>query len=73
LKKTRDWVILYFDDNYGEHQCTVVTSRHPPFLNKRIVRGREAECESYYRFGVSASSAETPSRSVGEKVDAPRG
>lgn len=73
LKKMRDWVILYFDDDYGEHQCTVVTSRHPPFLNKRIVRGREAECESYYRSGEPASNAETPSLPVGEKADAPRG
>lgn len=49
LKKTRDWVILYYDDDHGERQCTVVTGRHPPFVNKRVVRGREAECESYYR------------------------
>ncbi|MGQ0667494.1 MAG: hypothetical protein ACT4O4_10695, partial [Nitrospiraceae bacterium] len=48
LKKTRDWVILYYDDDHGERQCTVITGRKPPFLNKRFVRGREAACESFY-------------------------
>jgi DNA polymerase (family X) len=50
LKKTHDWVILYYDDeHHGEHQCTVVTGHQPPFLNKRVVRGREPACEEYYR------------------------
>ena len=48
LKKTRDWVILYYDDDHGEHQCTVVTGRSAPFAGKRIVRGREADCAAYY-------------------------
>jgi putative hydrolase len=48
LKKTRDWVILYYDDDHGERQCTVVTGRSAPFTGKRIVRGREADCASYY-------------------------
>jgi hypothetical protein len=46
LKKTRDWVILYYDDDHGERQCTVVTGRSAPFEGKRVVRGREAECAS---------------------------
>ena len=48
LKKMRDWVILYYDDGHGEHQCTVVTGRNAPFTGKRIVRGREPDCASYY-------------------------
>ncbi|MDH4328678.1 MAG: helix-hairpin-helix domain-containing protein [Nitrospira sp.] len=48
LKKTRDWVILYYDDGHAEHQCTVMTGRNAPFAGKRIVRGREADCASYY-------------------------
>ncbi len=48
VKKTRDWVILYHDDDHGERQCTVVTGRSAPFTGKRIVRGREADCASYY-------------------------
>lgn len=49
LKKTRDWVILYYDDGHTEHQCTVVTGRNGLFSKKRIVRGREAECALCYR------------------------
>lgn len=49
LKKTRDWVILYFDDDHGEHQCTIVTGRNEPLVGKRIVRGREPECSTYYQ------------------------
>ena len=48
LKKTHDWVILYYDDGQGESQCTVVTGRSAPFAGKRIIRGREADCASYY-------------------------
>lgn len=49
LNTTHDWVILYYDDDHGERQCTVVTGRQPPFTGKRIVRGRETECDSHYR------------------------
>lgn len=48
LKKSRDWVILYYDDDHGERQCTVVSGRSAPFTGKRIVRGREADCAAYY-------------------------
>jgi Holliday junction resolvasome RuvABC DNA-binding subunit len=48
LKKTDDWVILYYDDDHGERQCTVITGRSAPFTGKRIVRGREADCAAYY-------------------------
>lgn len=48
LMKTRDWVILYYDDDHGERQCTVVTARNAPFEGKRIVRGREADCAAHY-------------------------
>jgi len=55
LKKTHEWVILYFDDDYGEHQCTIVTGRNTPFTGKRIVRGRESECASYYLSPMNTS------------------
>jgi len=49
FKKTRDWVILYYDDDHGERQCTVITGHQIPFIGKRIVRGREGDCAAYYR------------------------
>jgi len=49
LRKTRDWVILFYDHGRGERQCTVITSEFGPLRGLRIVRGREAECEEQYR------------------------
>jgi DNA polymerase (family X) len=62
LKKTRDWLILYYDDDYGERQCTVITSQHAPFSGKRIVRGREEDCAAYYQ---SHEAMITPAASPG--------
>jgi hypothetical protein len=48
LGKTRDWVILYYDEGRSEQQCTVITAQREPLKGRRIVRGREAECERHY-------------------------
>lgn len=46
LKRTRDWVVIYFyDGDHHEGQCTVVTERgRTPLRGQRVVRGREGEC-----------------------------
>jgi len=49
LHKTRDWVVLYYDGHDGEQQCTVITSEFGRLMGRRIVRGREAECNACYR------------------------
>ncbi len=49
LKRTRDWVVLYYDGRDGEGQCTVITTNRGPLAGKRIVRAREDECTSYYQ------------------------
>lgn len=46
LGTTRDWVILYFERDGDEDQCTVVTEPHGPLAGQRVVRGREAECRA---------------------------
>jgi putative hydrolase len=49
LNKTDDWVVLYFHtDQSPESQCTIVTETHGPLKGKRVVRGREQECGTYY-------------------------
>lgn len=48
LRKTSDWVVVYYDRGDGERQCTVITASYGPLDGKRIVRGREAECLDYY-------------------------
>ena len=45
---TRDWVVLYYDGGLDERQATVITSHRGSLAGKRIVRGRENECERYY-------------------------
>lgn len=50
LKKTHDWVVVYFyDSDHKEAQCTVVTETRGSLTGKRVIRGREAECKDYYR------------------------
>jgi putative hydrolase len=48
LGTIHDWVILYQDGESGSHQCTVITSHHGPLEGRRIIPGREAECEDYF-------------------------
>jgi hypothetical protein len=57
LGKTHDWVVLYFyDDHHREEQHTVVTETRGRLAGRRVVRGREAECQAYYdRQAVTAA------------------
>jgi len=48
LRKTSDWVIIYYDGGDGERQGTVITSAYGPLEGKRIIRGREPECGEHY-------------------------
>ena len=49
LRKTNDWVLLYYDGADGEHQCTVITSEFGPLQGQRLIRGREQDCENHYQ------------------------
>lgn len=49
LNRTHDWVIIYHDRDGSTGQHTVVTEQHGPLQGRRVVRGRELECASYYR------------------------
>lgn len=46
--RTHDWVVLYCDHRPEEFQATVVTAHSGALSGKRVVRGREAECEAHY-------------------------
>ena len=43
LGRVRDWVVIYFEREGHEGQCTVVTEYRGPLTGKRVVRGREDE------------------------------
>lgn len=49
LGRVHDWVVAYFyDDLHQEGQHTIVTETRGLLAGKRVVRGREPECRTYY-------------------------
>ncbi len=48
LGKTRDWVVLFFERDGREEQCTVVTEHQGALAGRRVIRGREAACARHY-------------------------
>ena len=54
LGRIRDWVVLYSDGGLDERQATVITSQRGNLAGKRIVRGRENECEQFYQTQTAA-------------------
>ncbi len=67
LHRTRDWVVLYYDGGLDERQSTVVTSQGGRLGGKRIVRGRENECEQFY-FPVVQSGRPSAQQADGGSV-----
>lgn len=49
LARTRDWVVIYYERDGHENQCTVVTEHQGPLRGRRVIRGRESECLSLQR------------------------
>lgn len=59
LRKTHDWVVIYFHWNEEpEAQCTIVTETRGALAGRRVVRGREGESAAHYAAteGRAASS-----------------
>jgi hypothetical protein len=49
LGKTHEWVVIYFNAQGGtEGSCTVVTEHKGMLKGKRVIRGREQDCEQHY-------------------------
>lgn len=45
LGRTRDWVVIYYEDDGGtKGQGTVITAGSGPLRGRRVVAGRESEC-----------------------------
>ena len=62
LGKTRDWVVLFCDGGIRENRYTVITSQFGPLSGRRIVPGREADCEEYYKRLKASELCETTSK-----------
>ncbi|MFA5922003.1 MAG: helix-hairpin-helix domain-containing protein [Methylococcaceae bacterium] len=49
LDRVKDWVVIFFyDDQHHEGQHTVVTETRGAATGRRVVRGREVRCSSYF-------------------------
>jgi Helix-hairpin-helix domain len=65
LDRLNDWVLVFFEaDTTPEGQCTIVTAMQGPLRGRRIVRGREDECQDHYAKLDLAS----PMRSAGAPI-----
>jgi DNA polymerase (family X) len=58
--KTRDWVVIFYEDGGGVGQCTVVTATSGPLRGRRVVRGREEECARFYQAAVPQETEPHP-------------
>jgi len=67
LGTTRDWTVIYRDDGQWHGRWTVITGGYGRLREKRIVRGREAECAEHYRRQADSPSGPT-SASSGAKT-----
>jgi putative hydrolase len=70
---TRDWVILYAEDEGGERRYTVITARRGPLAGCRVVAGRERECEDAHGERAGDVSAREGRRSVDSRRGEPVG
>jgi hypothetical protein len=53
LGRTRDWTVVYWENEGEEGQATVVTETSGPLMGRRVVRGREPECAQLHARIVS--------------------
>jgi hypothetical protein len=48
LGRGHDWVVIHYERDGREAQCTVVTEHQGELTGQRVLRGRERECASHY-------------------------
>ena len=54
---THDWVVIYRDDDADHSRWTVITASYGCLRGRRIIRGRERECEAHYARSASSKPA----------------
>jgi hypothetical protein len=69
LGTTHDWVVIYYQKDGPEAQCTVVTEIRGPLKGKRVIRGRESECMQFY--GVERSDHHKEDQNKHDAVSQP--
>ena len=51
---THDWVVIYRDDDRNDGRWTVITANYGKLRGRRIIRGREDECATFYSKNAEA-------------------
>lgn len=64
LGKTADWVVVVFERDGHEGQCTVVTEHRGPDEGRRVIRGRELACRAHYEAAGEPAAAARPRTQV---------
>jgi Holliday junction resolvasome RuvABC DNA-binding subunit len=59
LGRTHEWVVIYYERDGIDGQCTVVPEYSGALEGKCVVRGREAECAQHYALASSSDSVGT--------------
>lgn len=60
LGTTGLWVLIFYERDGGEGQCTVVTEPRGPLAGLRVVRGRERECAQHYHRALPSERPPPP-------------
>ena len=71
LGKTHDWVVIYFERDGDEDQCTVVTEHRGSLRDQRVVRGREQDCRGHYDACVARDEIREWAHAELEKLNKP--
>jgi len=68
LGKTHDWVVIYFEKDGEEEQCTVVTEFRGELSGRRVIRGREVECADHYAHETVSDDVKSWAHGVAETL-----
>ena len=59
LGTTHDWVVIYRDDDNDHGRWTAITAQYGRMRGRRIIRGREQDCEAHYKKAATKQSTST--------------
>ena len=69
LGKLRDWVVVLYKSDDGEGEATVVTEYHDVMQGRRVVRGRERECQAHHDEHRVAGDVRAWAHIMAERLD----
>jgi DNA polymerase (family 10) len=68
LGRDQDWVVIHYEKDDREAQCTVVTEHQGELTGQRVIRGRERECASHYELHEVAGDVRAWAHTLAESA-----